>query len=155
MEVNQTPCCPRPLPLPPLLLLLYSPLLNSPIFNLLSNHPPATPGNYSLPSYPSSTLPPHPPSSISSDDFASSPLKSDIRKLFNTSPSPPPLPTPTPTPSVSPTNSPSFSSFTPPSDSDLFSLLQGHKPTNPLPTHLFQAAAPTLLPFISSYIFAL
>ena len=42
------------------------------------------------------------------------------------------------------------------SDSDLSSLLQGHKPTtcalDPIPTHLFQAAAPALLPFISSLL---
>ncbi|MBN3310294.1 NANO1 protein, partial [Amia calva] len=97
-----------------------------------------------------SSLPP-PPSSLTADDFTSffSSKIADIHRLFNTPPSSPITPKP-------PTNQASFSSCLPLSDAEVSALLLRHKPTmcalDPLPSHLFQATAPDLLPFISSLL---
>ncbi|XP_066553227.1 galactose mutarotase isoform X1 [Amia ocellicauda] len=73
----------------------------------------------------------------------------DIRRLFNTPPSSPITLKP-------PTDQASFSSFSPLSDAEVSALLLHHKPTtcalDPLPSRLFQATAPDLLPFISSVL---
>ncbi|KAJ8417144.1 hypothetical protein AAFF_G00283710 [Aldrovandia affinis] len=95
-----------------------------------------------------------PPSSLTTDDFASF-FREKVNDIRNSLPPSSPSPN-SPSPISLPKPLTPLSSFSPLPDSDILQLVHSHRPTtcplDPIPSPLFQSIALDILPFVSNVI---